>query len=84
MAPEDIKEEIEAEETKPVADIPTHESLCETLAKELYTVYCEQVGGYAFNGDLLPTWEAFRADPSKSKQSDAWVVVASKAMYLLK
>ena len=49
----------------------------EHIAGRLYTIYCEAVGGVAFNGDPLPGWEAFRADPSKRKQSDAWVAVAA-------
>lgn len=55
---------------------------CETLAGKLYTTYCEGVGGVAFNGDMLPTWEEFRADDSKRKQSDAWVHVATNAINL--
>lgn len=41
--------------------------------------YCKEVGGKAFNGDALPDWKTFRADPEKKKQSDAWVAVASVA-----
>lgn len=55
----------------------------ETIAKELYETYCEAVGGKAFNGDPLPDWQAFRSDPSKTKQSDAWVATAQKALELL-
>ena len=55
----------------------------ETLAAELYHEYCNAVGGKAFNGDPLPTWEEFRADRTKDKQSDAWVVVAEKACLIL-
>lgn len=51
----------------------------ERIAGNLYEEYCKQVGGKAFNGDPLPGWEAFRADPAKQKQSDAWVAVAHKA-----
>lgn len=46
------------------------------FAGRLYSNYCEKVGGKAFNGDRLPTWETFRADPNKKLQSDAWVSVA--------
>lgn len=56
----------------------------ETLAGQLYEAYCEAVGGKAFNGDPLPKWEQFRADPSKKKQSDAWVKVAETASEALK
>lgn len=56
----------------------------EKLAGILYEHYCVAVGGKAFNGDDLPDWQTFRADPSKRKQSDAWVKVAEKAAaYLL-
>lgn len=48
----------------------------ESIAHILYTTYCEAVGGKAFNGDPLPTWKEFRADPSKQLQSDAWMAVA--------
>jgi hypothetical protein len=47
------------------------------IAERLYTIYCAAVGGTAFNGDPLPDWKTFRADPSKTKQSDAWVAVAA-------
>lgn len=52
----------------------------ETLAGKLYEEYCKAVGGKAFNGDVLPDWNSFRADPSKQKQSDAWVAVARQAI----
>lgn len=52
----------------------------ELIAGILYAAYCESVGGKAFNGDPLPKWEAFRADQSKRKQSDAWLDVAHKAL----
>lgn len=45
----------------------------------MYTAYCEGVGGVAFNGDPLPSWEEFRADPAKAKQADAWEVAAESA-----
>lgn len=53
------------------------------LACQLYDEYCAAVGGFAFNGDRLPSWSAFRADPSKLKQSDAWIAVAEKALKVL-
>lgn len=37
------------------------------LADKLYTLYCESVGGLAFNGDPLPKWTVFRSDASKLK-----------------
>lgn len=55
-------------------------NVMETFAGELYEKYCEAVGGKAFNGDPLPDWKTFRADPSKTKQSDAWVAVAQYAV----
>lgn len=54
--------------------------LAEELAEELYEAYCVAVGGKAFNGDNLPSWKEFRNDPSKKKQSDAWIVVAETAL----
>lgn len=49
----------------------------EDLAALMYERYCFAVGGKAFNGDPLPTWEEFRADGKKAPQSDAWVTIAS-------
>lgn len=53
------------------------------VAEELYTAYCAAVGGVAFNGDPLPDWAEFAADPNKEKQSNAWLVAADRAMTLL-
>lgn len=53
------------------------------LAEHLYEAYCAKVGGVAFNGDKLPSWAEFRADPAKKKQSDAWLEVAYKAIDIL-
>lgn len=47
------------------------------IAQRLYEVYCQSVGGKAFNGDALPTWEVFSADPGKQLQADAWRSVAA-------
>lgn len=55
----------------------------ETLAQRLYERYCLSVGGKAFNGDPLPSWQEFRNDPSKTKQATAWLDVASEAMLCL-
>jgi hypothetical protein len=52
----------------------------EKFAGYLYETYCKAVGGKAFNGDLLPSWETFRADETKHVQSEAWVSVAKAAM----
>lgn len=51
----------------------------EKIAGALYDVYCREVGGLAFNGDPLPSWDEFRADQNKAKQSNAWVEVAREA-----
>lgn len=53
------------------------------VAEELYTAYCAAVGGVAFNGDPLPDWATFAADPAKEKQSNAWLVAADRVMQLL-
>lgn len=47
----------------------------EQHAKELYTAYCVEVGGKAFNGDPLPNWDSFYNDPNKEKQVNAWLKV---------
>lgn len=49
------------------------------FAGDLYEAYNEAVGGKAFNGDPLPSWEKFRSDPIKRKQADAWERVAEVA-----
>lgn len=46
------------------------------LAAMLYDVYCKAVGGVAHDGTPLPDWTQFRADPTKQKQSQAWIAVA--------
>ena len=51
----------------------------EEFAGNLYEVYCAAVGGLAFNGDPLPTWDEFRSDAKKQKQSEAWIRVAEAA-----
>lgn len=55
----------------------------EYIAQELYTAYCEAVGGKAFNGDALPTWAEFSGDPAKQKQANAWLVAADRAIQML-
>jgi transcriptional regulator of met regulon len=55
----------------------------EQLACELYDIYCEAVGGKAFNGDPLPKSEEFFKDTSKEKQANAWRKTAMAAMVLL-
>ncbi len=56
-----------------------HEDRIGYNAGLLYDAYCAAVGGVAFNGDPLPDWQTFRADPAKQKQSDAWIAVARAA-----
>ena len=52
----------------------------EKLASILYENYCEQVGGKAFNGDPLPSWADFSADPDKQVQVSAWINTAQAAI----
>ncbi len=42
------------------------------LAKKTYDLYCDAVGGKAYNGDALPKSDEFFSDESKKKQADAW------------
>jgi len=55
----------------------------ELIAEQLYSAYCEAVGGRAFNGDALPDWAEFRDDPRKQKQVDAWLATAQKAVEII-
>lgn len=52
------------------------EHTIENTAELLYTTYCNEVGGRAFNGDPLPDWETFARDPAKAKQANAWRAAA--------
>lgn len=52
------------------------------LAGKLYNAYCEKVGGVSFDGIKLPSWDEFRLDNSKQKQTAAWVHVAQVAQSL--
>lgn len=52
------------------------------IARDLYTAYCAAVGGLAFNGDPLPDWDTFIADPNKEKQANAWLVTADRAILI--
>lgn len=52
------------------------------IAGTLYETYCRAVGGVAFNGDKLPSWDEFSKDPTKTKQSDAWREVARAALHI--
>jgi uncharacterized protein (DUF3820 family) len=51
----------------------------EEKAEMLYETYSEAVGGVAYNGDPLPSWAEFSADPEKEVQAEAWREVARKA-----
>jgi len=51
----------------------------DNLTDVMYTAYCQAVGGKAFNGDDLPTWDVFANDPKKQKQVNAWRVAAKAA-----
>lgn len=57
------------------ATVPPTVVQVESHAAFLYDTYCRAVGGVAHDGALLPDWKTFRADPSKQKQSDAWIRV---------
>lgn len=48
----------------------------ENEAALLYHHYCDAVGGKAFNGDPLPSWDEFVMDEKKTKQANAWRRVA--------
>lgn len=50
------------------------------LAGVMYTAYCVAVGGKAFNGEPLPTWPEFQADPKKLEQVTGWLAVAEVAL----
>lgn len=41
----------------------------QAMAEEMYAAYCIAVGGKAFNGDSLPDWDTFYADPSKRNRA---------------
>lgn len=51
----------------------------EQHAALLYSTYCQAVGGFAFNGDPLPQWDEFAADPKKKVQAEAWRAVAKQS-----
>jgi len=71
------------ENTETVIEDNAQPSETDRLADTLYTTYCKEVGGIAFNGDPLPSWYDFARDPNKTKQSSAWRVVAETAMITL-
>ena len=54
-----------------------------TIAEAIYTAYCESVGGTAWNGEPLPTWNQFHNDESKERQVYGWLAAAQSAINLL-
>lgn len=72
-------------EISKLQDFPEKRGMApDQLAALLYTEYCKSVGGKAFNGDTLPSWEEFSKDPNKQVQAAAWITVASLSKELLK
>lgn len=55
------------------------EGTAEELARYFYDLYCETVGGKAWDGRPLPSSADFFADTTKAKQADGWRAVASAA-----
>ena len=68
-----------AEFREAIAVLQRHEDRIGHNAGLLYDTYCKAVGGVAFNGDPLPDWDTFRADPGKRKQVEAWLAVGRTA-----
>lgn len=58
----------------------THSEIITKFAGQLYDTYCVAVGGKAFDGAPLPSWEEFSKDPSKEKQVNAWCLVAERSL----
>ncbi len=50
------------------------------IADELYTLYCDEVGGKSYSGEPLPEWSMFSSDPKSKKQADAWRAVANRVL----
>lgn len=59
---------------RPTTTDPT--ATLEWVAESMYDKYCLAVGGKAFNGDPLPQWPDFVADPLKQKQVLGWLEAA--------
>lgn len=51
-----------------------------SVAERFYNLYCDEVGGKAYNGDPLPRWDEFAKDEKKEKQANAWRAVADFAI----
>lgn len=60
---------------------PPGEGPNDFLARRQYEVYCQAVGGVAFNGTPLPSWDEFVNDPEKQKQVHGWREVARATIY---
>ena len=58
----------------------THESMVLELAEILYEANKKAVGGKAYNGDPLPTWAEFYADPNKKRQIGGWMAASEAAL----
>ena len=58
----------------------TDQEIIEEVAEDLYTLYCQKVGGKNFQGDPLPGWQEFGSDPKKTLQANAWRAVAARAI----
>lgn len=52
----------------------------EASAQAAWTAYSSAVGGKAFNGDPLPTWEVMVADPNKKHLVAGWRAAANAAV----
>lgn len=51
-------------------------------AKQNYDTYNFAVGGVAWNGDPLPSWEDFYNDPTKQKQVFGWVTTGFNSLFV--
>jgi hypothetical protein len=54
--------------------------LREYVAELMWKAYCRAVGGKAFNGEILPTWQMMVNDPSKKLQVEGWLSAADAAI----
>jgi hypothetical protein len=49
----------------------------DALGKLAWETYSKAVGGKAFNGDALPTWEVMKNDEKKTQLVEAWIKTAN-------
>jgi hypothetical protein len=49
----------------------------DALGKLAWDTYSKAVGGKAFNGDALPTWEVMKKDETKAHLVKAWKTTAN-------